>query len=751
MNLCLMRRWSVRAVIGFLAVCIAGEIALCLTPFPNELEQPWAASAEFVDRTGHPLRRLLVDERRYTVRCPLAEISPALIAATLAAEDQRFYSHHGADPLALARACWSSLRGRSPSSGASTITQQLVKLSAPGSRTIPRKLREMWLSLRVERTWSKERILEEYLSRLDYGNLQTGIAAASSHYFGKPPRDLSLAESAFLAGLPKAPSRLNPHADLAPALERQRWILQRLRGTARIGSSEHARAAAEPLRLRPPGAAFAAPHFVDLLLQRRGLLPEDGNKIHTTLDLELNGFVERTLAGQLRKIADQHATSAAAVVLHNPTGEVLALAGSGDYFQSGAGQVNGAWIPRSPGSTVKPFAYLLALQQGANPSTIVADVPTDFATPTGLYRPNNYNHRFHGPVSLRFALGNSLNVAAIRTLQAAGGPGPLHRLLCDLDITTLGHPAEHYGLGLTLGNGEMRLLELANAFGTLARLGVHRPYRLLREGYSASSGTRSVCDEGAAWLIADMLADNHARAAAFGLHSFLAFDFPVACKTGTSSDYRDNWVFGYTPEFTVGVWVGNADGSPMRAITGVTGAGPVLHEVFLHLRRTRGTTWFTRPAGITDYPVHPLTGHRVSAASPGANVEKCLWPPADESPKDYDPKGRVRLGPEYRAWAASTQSTLGALIAVAGAAPELRITRPTKGTVYFLDPDLPATSQWVSLHAESPSPVEWTSPSLPISDSAGPRVQIQEGRHVITAHDPTTGRAATTWIDVKAL
>lgn len=745
----LLRRWGVRLGLAVLALGGVGEIALRSTPFPAALQQPWTGSAEFVDRAGRPLRRLLVEERRYTRHCPLAEMSPALLAATLSAEDDRFRRHPGIDPLALGRAAWSALRGRSPASGASTITQQLVKLSAPGPRTVARKLREMWLALRVERAWSKDRILEEYLNRLDYGNLQVGIAAASRHYFGKPPSDLSVAEATFLAGLPKAPTRLNPHADPAPARERQQWILQRLRATGRVEAAACARAAAEPLQLRSPGLDFAAPHFVDLLLQRRGLLPPGGGEIRTTLDLDLNQFVERVLTEQLRKIVEKHATSGAAVVLHNPTGEVLALAGSGDYFQSGAGQVNGAWIVRSPGSTVKPFTYLLALERGANPSTIVADVPSEFPTPTGLYRPNNYNHRFLGPVSLRFALGNSLNIGAIRTLEAAGGPDALHRRMCDLGITTLGHPGEHYGLGLTLGNGEMRLLELANAFGTLARLGVHRPYRLLREGSSTFSAGRAVCDPSAAYLIAEMLADNTARAASFGLNSFLAFDFPVACKTGTSSDYRDNWVFGYTPEFTVGVWVGNADGSPMREITGVTGAGPVLHEIFLHLRKTRGTSWFTRPAGIADYPVHPLTGHRVASDRPGALIEPCLWPPPQESPADYDPQGRVRLGPEYRAWVASSQNSLGDLITVADAAPALRILRPLAGAVYFLDPDLPASSQWISLQAEASGAVEWSCASLPISSDQ--RVPIQEGRHVLTARDRATGRTAETWIEVKAL
>jgi penicillin-binding protein 1C len=497
---------------------------------------------------------------------------------------------------------------------------------------------------------------------------------------------------------------------------------------------------------------FAAPHFVDLLLQRRGMLPPRGGEVRTTLDLVLNRFAERSLDEQLSKIADKHATSGAVVVIENATGDVLALAGSGDYFRAGAGQVNGAWMIRSPGSAVKPFTYTLALERGANPCTVVPDVPTDFSTDTGLYRPNNYNHHFYGPVSLRFALGNSLNVAAIRTLQLAGGPEALHRRLLDLGITTLDHATEDYGPGLTLGNGEVRLLELTSAFATIGRLGIHRPFRLLlREPADALRGRR-VCDARAAFLVADMLADNTARAASFGLDSFLAFDFPVACKTGTSSDYRDNWAMGCTPEFTVGVWVGNADGSPMRGITGVTGAAPVLHEIFTHLHERRGTSWFAQPEGIREYTVHPLTGRAVAAGTAGAVVEKCISEPEPARASDFDAKGRVVLSPEYAQWLASPQNSLGDLVACADASPQLRILTPPPGATYFLDPDLPAAAQCIPLRAESGGAIEWTSVSLPLENTnAHERARLREGRHVISARDLATGATAETWIEVRGL
>lgn len=731
---------------------LAAEIALRLTPFPEGLASPPPGSTEFLDRHGTSLRLLLVDGRRYAKPCGLDDISPHLIDATLSAEDRRFYHHSGIDWLSSARAVGNTVRRGEARSGASTVTQQLVKLTQPGPRTIGRKLAEMWQARRVEREWSKQRILEEYLNRLDYGNLQHGIAAASRFYFDKPPAVLSAAEAALLAGLPRAPSRLNPHTGIKAAIERQQWVLGRMRENGVLDSAAHARAVAEPLRIAPPQHAWQAPHFVDLLLQRRKILPPAGGPVRTTLDLQLNRFVENSLTDQLRLIAEHHATGAAAVVIHNPTGEVLAMAAaSGEEFQAGSGQMNGAWIIRSPGSAVKPFTYLLALERGANPCTVVADVPTDFPTNTGLYRPNNYNHRYHGPVSLRNALGNSLNVAAIRTLELGGGPDALHRRLGELGLTTLDHTPEYYGLGLTIGNGEVRLLELTNAYATLGRLGLHRPYRLLHNPCQDTGG-RQVCDPRASWLTADMLSDNQARSAAFGMNSYLSFDFPVACKTGTSSGYRDNWALGFTPEFSVGVWVGNMDGSPMRGITGVTGAAPVMHQIFTHLHETRDTTWFKRPEGIDNHRIHPLTGRLAANDQPGCINEKCLWPPEAARPDDFETEGRIILPNEYAQWLASPENALGDLVTCAASASELRILHPPPGTIYYLDPDLPATSQRIRLLAEAPGNISWSSETLEIENvDQHPGIQLRPGRHILTATNPATNHHAETWIEVIEL
>jgi penicillin-binding protein 1C len=725
------------------------DLMLRVTPLPEPLQRSATASAEFVDRDNRPLRTLLVDQRRYQRDVLLADVSPFVIAATVSAEDKRFRSHCGVDPLALARAAYSAWRSGHATSGASTITQQLMKIASPGPRTLWRKLVETWCALALERRWSKDRILEAYLNRLDYGNLEIGIRSASQFYFGKPPSDLSGAEAAFVAALAKAPTRLEPNTHFDAARTRQRWVLGRMHRDDLLDPATLDRALDESIHLVSPRRDFAAPHFVDLLLQRKGILPSQGGSVHTTLDLPLNRYAEQCLNDQLARIADKHATSGAVVVIDNKRNEVLVLAGSGDYFQPGTGQINGAWSARSPGSAIKPFTYLLAFERGSNPCTIVPDVPADFITSTGIYSPNNYNHRFYGPVNLRFALGNSLNVGAIRTLELAGGSDALHARLREIGITTLDHSADYYGPGLTLGNAEVRLLELTNAFATIARLGVYRPYRLLRDTNDPIQPHR-VFDSRAAYLVADILSDNSARAASFGLESFLSFDFPVACKTGTSSDYRDNWAIGFTPEYTVGVWVGNPDGSAMHGITGVTGAAPVLHDIVVHLHEQRGTSWFEVPEGVREYRVHPFTGRKVPVDRPGAITEKCASEPEPERTSDYDSMGRVLLPQEYAAWIASPQNCLGDLVAC-NTGSELRIISPAAGTVYFVDPNIPATTQRIPLRALAPGRVEWETDLLTSNEGATKRAQLEEGIHVLEARDSATGQVAATWIDVRGL
>jgi len=754
-------RWSVAGALVVLLAASVGWLALRFVPLPAALFAPPPQGMEFTDRFGRTLRAVRSDEATPYAR-PLryGEIPLSLVQATLAAEDGRFFRHPGVDWRATMRAAWQLVVHRRVISGGSTITQQVIKLAQPRRRTFRAKFVEAVQALRLEQLWDKQTILAAYLNRLDYGNFNTGCAAAANYYFGKPLQDLSPAECALLAGLPQAPTRLNPHRHGERARKRQEWILRQELARGWLAQEEWDRAVREPLRLAAPRRPFEAPHFVDLILHRiQGLEDHRTDRsrpiMATTLDLELNRFAEAVVRQHLGRLRDHQVKDAAVVVIDNRSGEVLALVGSGDYFAPGSGQVNGAWAPRSAGSTFKPFTYLLALERGATAASVVADVPAEFATATGLFAPVNYNRRCAGPMRYRVALANSLNIPAVKVLALVGGPEPLLRRLQACGLTTLTRGPEEYGLGLTIGNAEARLLELANAYACLARLGEYQPFRLLRDERSASPCR--VADAGQAWLIADILSDNAARTMAFGADTPLRFDFPVACKTGTSSNFRDNWAFGFTPEFTVGVWAGNFDATPMREVSGVAGAAPILHDLFEHLHGTRGTTWYPTPAGLVVVEVQPITGKRLRQpplvkGAPGVR-EKFLastLPPL-ETPEDYDAAGRVRLSGEYGEWLAGPDNSLSSRAVVAASGALLRILFPLPGTTFYLDPDLPHRGGRVAMQADGPPGLEWRSDSLRIEpDGERTIALLTQGRHEISVSDPRTGAKAQTWIEVLA-
>ncbi len=746
-----------RAVLVLLLLLLGARLMLPLVPLPSALFQPQNFSLEFLDREGRTLREVRDDDSHFSRRVVYADIPQSLVEATLAAEDKRFWNHNGVDGFATMRAAAGWLRNRRVVSGASTISQQLIKIAEPRTRTLGTKLIEAAQALRLEQVWDKQHILTEYLNRLDYGNQSEGCAAAAKYYFGKPLSDLSVSEAAFLAGLPQAPTRLNPYVYFERAKKRQQWVLRRMFQNGFLTAEEFQRIAEEPLRLSNARRTFQAPHFVDLVLQSlEGKTA--ARRIHTTLDLELNSFAESVLRRNIHRLQSQHVLNGAVVILENRTGNVLALVGSENYFAPASGQVNGAWARRSAGSTFKPFTYLLAFEQGASAATVVADLPVEFATPTGVFSPLNYNRRCYGPMRYRHALGNSLNISAVKVLASIGGAEVLQKQLRDCGFTTLEKPADFYGLGLTLGNAETRLLELANAYACLARLGEFKPYRLVTEHSSFDSrpSTRRVCDPDAAYLIADILSDNNARTLAFGANSNLRFDFPVACKTGTSSDFRDNWALGYTPEFTVGVWVGNFDGSPMEQVSGITGAAPILHDLFVHLHERFGTTWYAPPASLVVKAIHPVTGKLLAHAQPDSVMEKFIPTSlaAAESRDDYDRFGRVRLPAEYRGWLASGDNWLAdrAVVDEARAGANTRIVSPLPGTIYYIDPDLPPSSRRIRLKAEGAPDFLWRSDSLECRKEQSETFAIMsEGKHRLTLHNPATGTRHETWIVVKSL
>ena len=735
------RRWTLRFAGVWLTGWLGLQLVVALTPLPVGIDMAPVVSPQITDREGTPLRLVLTTDDRFLQPVTLDQCAPVFIQATLAAEDKRFWSHDGVDWLGVARAVKDmAVRGRVVS-GASTITQQLIKNAEPRPRTVRTKIIESLQALKLERRWTKQQILAAYLNRIDYGNLCRGAGTAAWYYFDKALADVSPAEAAFLAALPNGPARFNPHKHFERAKRRQQTILARMHRNGWLTDAAHRRARAEPIALHPDGRAFAAAHFVDLVNQQRDVK----RNVQATLDLPLNRFAHRVLRDRLDRLEKKNVSNGAVVVIENATGNVLALVGSRNYFGARAGQVNGAWAPRSAGSTFKPFTYLLALEAGMTPATVMADVPTDFATPTGIFSPQNYSRRFYGPVSLRHALANSLNVTAVKVLERSGGAVALQMRLHQCGLTTLDAKAHFYGLGLTIGNAEVRLLELANAYATLARLGMHQPVRLLK---TDSHSAERIFDARHAWLLADMLSDNDARAQSFGWDSALAFEFPVACKTGTSSDFRDNWAIGFTPEFTVGVWVGNFDGSPMCEVSGVTGAAPVMHTVMVEMQKRFGTSWYARPNGIVSAKVHPLTGKQ----SPAGVEEWFLTDnlPPRQSPTALDAAGRVKLGAEYAEWFASRDNMLNNRAVLNPArAGEVRVLSPLPGTVFFLDPDLPDTSRQVRLRVTA-ADARWTSGTLKcIAREDGVFARLQPGRHRLTAI--VNGQRLETWIDVEEL
>jgi penicillin-binding protein 1C len=747
MNAGRKRRLHPGWIVGSLAaIVVIAEFGPRLFPIPRALLRPPVQSIALVDRNGIPLREARVAER-FSHELALADVPPHVVTAILAAEDKRFFSHRGVDWLATARATLGGITHGRIVSGASTITQQLVKISGRRPRTWRAKIVEAATALHLEQSWPKEKILAAYLNRLDFGNLNIGLAAAADYYFDKPVADLSDAEAAYLAGLPKNPRRLNPHVAPDAARRRQMVVLDRMRTNGALDDGRYERAIAESLKLRAPQRRFRAPHFVEMVLRQLPDAPP--GEVKTTLDVRLNDEVEGIVRDRLAQLREQNVRNAAAVVIDNATGDIIALVGSENYFAPGAGQVNGAWAQRSAGSALKPFTYLLAMERGATPATMVADVRTSFPSADGFYRPENYNRRCYGPVRYRTALASSLNIPAVKVLLAAGGPSALYERLQEVGLTTLNRPAEVYGLGLTLGNCEARLLEVTNAYASLARLGEFRPWRVLP---SAPTSLRRYSQPELVWQIADILSDNSARTLAFGMNSALRFDYPVACKTGTSTDFRDNWTIGFTPEFTVGVWAGNFDGSPMREVSGVSGAGPILHSIFDYLHANYGTSWYRTPAGIVERTIHPLTGKLLTDTDPNGVREKFIVDrlPDAESPSDYDAEGKAFLAAEYADWFRSAENCVQDR-AVLNLAGDLYITSPLPGSVFVVDPDIPS-SRRIPLVVNGATKVEWRSDSLACRVENGSDFALAtEGEHQITVVDPATGRRAETRIRIRLL
>lgn len=746
------RRRAIRLLCVIPLVTALGWFALPFAvPLPDGLTENPAGSPVFLDRHGVPLARLTLPDSTRSTAVPLAEIPPDLIASTLAAEDKRFYHHGGIDLLATLRASRDLILERKVVSGASTITQQLVKISGPPARrNVATKIREALNARRLEMTWSKDRILETYLNRLDYGNLRIGVAEAARFYFGKPLADLSLAECALLSGIPQAPSRLNPMRRPEQALVRRDTVLHRLADGETLSETRLKTALGEPLMLSHTAIRQPA-----LWLAAIADHEEVAGPIRTTLDRQLQIDLETIVREETARLKSANLRHAAVVVIDNPTGELLALVSSANWDDPRGGQFNGAMVPRSPGSTLKPFTYLLAIENLHRiPPSILADVPTPFRTPQGVDLPENYDRAYRGPVTLRAALACSLNVPALRELNQLGGPRPLFSFLQNLGITTMGDSPQVYGLGLTLGNAPVRLLELTNAYATLARQGRHLPALIFP---AKPVVEKRLFDPVSAYLIADILADPVARAPSFQPGGPLDLPFRCAVKTGTSSDFHDNWCVGFTPRFTVGVWAGNFEQQPMKGLSGIAGAGPIFHRAMIRLHRDTPPEWFTRPDSLISITIDPRTGKRVSTGS--AHSRDDLSPLQDFPPvataADYDDKGRALLDPSYAEWFESRYNSRRGELALATArslTETFRIISPATHATYLLDPEIPSGSDRLRPVTNLPGTAVWHSDTLQIeAGTPEPIIHLKPGIHIVTATDPRTGKVHTMTLEVKSL
>ncbi len=719
-----------RLIAAVSLVVIVLLAALLWWPLPRRLMEKGAnAPVRVFDRTGTLLYQTGNGPASFL---PFARIPPDAIRALIATEDQTFWSHPGISLRGIARSIIQNSEAGQVVSGGSTITQQLVRARLqPKNRGFFYKIVEAYDALRLERLLSKKQIVESYLNTAYFGHQAYGFIAAAHTYFGKEPDELSLQENAFLIGLLQSPSDYDPFRAPALARARQKAVLAALRNHGDISAVQYADAAAVPIRLHADRTNITAPHFVFWMLQQHADQLRRGGDLHTTLDANLQSQTEQIVANHLKLLQEKNVTSAAVVTLDARTGDVLSMLGSADYFDTAHdGQVNVAISARQPGSALKPFTYALALAGGDTLATTVADVETQFFTQDGNpYTPRNYDFDFHGLVRYRDALANSYNVPAVKVLQKIGVQSLLDFLKRD-GITTLGDDPSHYGLALTLGDGEVKLLELARAYGIFARGGATLPLRTLIN-QPIRHGDK-ILPLAVSWLIAKALSDNAARLPEFGENSPLQFPFPVAAKTGTTRNSRDNWTIGFTPDRIVGVWVGNADNSPMKDTSGVTGAAPIFHDVMLAAEQGLHPEDFLRPPGITAQEICMLSGKLPTPLCPAVMQEYFAQGTQPRTPDEMfrslaiDTRNGLLANascpapfviqktftifpPEARSWARergfplppSGHSPLCAASARSASGTWILIGHPQQNAAYQLDPTIPAMQQKVPFDAEA--------------------------------------------------
>ncbi len=717
------------------------------------------------DRQGRLLYQITDQRRGLNRTITLDDLPPCVVQATLATEDANFYHHPGVDVRGILRALWLNVRGGEVVAGGSTITQQVVRNlfldpAQRQERTLRRKLREGVLALELTHRYSRDDILALYLNQTYYGNMAYGVEAAAWAYYGKSARDLTLAECAMLAGLPQAPAAYSPLTNPQAAKTRQRVVLDLMVKQGYLSAAEADRAYAEPITYAATPFPIHAPHFVAAVwtqLQRDypEALRAGGLEVITTLDLDWQESAESVVRRQISALNNppsgeppHNAHNAALVALDPYTGHVLAMVGSPDYFdESIQGAVNAALAPRQPGSALKPLTYAAAFDPTQpdpwTPATMILDVRTSFVTRRQeSYTPSNFGLVEHGPVLAREALASSYNIPAVVALEHVGVDA-LIRLATRLGITTLGD-STRYDLALTLGGGEVRLLDLTAAYGAFANGGYRvDPVYILevrdRDGHvlyewKPTARRERVLDPRVAFLITDILSDNEARIPSFGPGSALNIGRPAAAKTGTTNDFRDNWTVGYTPNLVVGVWVGNADNTPMVQVSGISGAGPIWHDFMRRVLRGQPKLSFSVPQGVTRAEVCATSGLLPTPYCPETvwewfiegtvptehdtlyrpfEVDRCAGEvrlaDANTPPECREERVYLVLPPQARDWAQRNgvpqppaESGPAAQI-VQAELSAVRLLYPDPYTIFRLSPQVPAQNQQIRLRLVTPA------------------------------------------------
>lgn len=697
---------------------LAGAQAMAMPTFEEVKASYTSSDVQIVDRHGELLQRVRTDK---TVRkgawVTLQDVSPALRTALVLSEDQRFYEHSGVDWRAVSAAAWGNV-WNSKTRGASTITMQLAGLldedlkRGAGGRSVVQKIEQTVAAQVLESGWRKDQILEAYLNLVPFRGELVGIEAMSQTLFAKAPHGLDKREAAVAAALVRAPNAkapqvaqrackvlqlLEPATHGADCEDLQAYTLASLqaqRFAASEGIAPHL--AVQALRLRRAAAVATGVDGQTASVRTRTFAaPLPGNTVRTTLNAPLQRFAVQTLQQQLRELQTRHVEDGAIVVLDNASGEVLAWVGSSGAL-SKAAEVDGVTALRQPGSTLKPFLYAQAIaERRITAASLLDDAPTQIQTSGGLYIPQNYDHRFKGWVSVRTALGASLNVPAVRTLVMVS-PGAFHKQLISLGLP-LKETGDYFGFSLALGSADVSLLQLTNAYRTLANGGRFGPTAFTPVSPPVS---RQVLDAGAAFIVADILSDPNARARTFGTDSILATRFWSAVKTGTSKDMRDNWALGFSQRYTVGVWVGNASGAPMWDVSGTTGAAPIWAAVMRYLHQNLRSIAPKAPVGVVQ--------QMVSNATEAPRQE---WFIQGTQQARFD----LRTAPSEMA----TNTSPGA-----------RITAPANGSIIALDPDIPPKSQRLNFTSQGRQ-TRWTMDGKEFAKGSSAQWLPWPGQHTV--------------------